>query len=358
MHILLLRRPLVALLLALLLAACSEAPERIVVSGETMGTYYRVTVVHDARQGAPAFDVAALQLQVEQRLLALTNTFSTYEPDSELSRFNQRPAPACQQVSTDLAQVVELSLAIHEQSGGAFNPALGPLIARWGFDSAERGRNWQPPGIDELRELMASTELGALGLRPGGELCKARDLSLNFSAIAKGFGVDALATELERMGISRYLVDIGGELRASGSNPDGKPWRLAVEQPVMQGGQVLDVLELVDGAVATSGDYRNFIDYEGRRFGHTLDPRTGSPVTHELRSVTVVTDSAAQADAWATAFMVLGPGEAASLAEATGLAVLLVEDDTSAGEDGVYRRWYSQGFKALRAAAHSQQRNE
>ncbi len=345
-----LQRGLLALLSLVALLACGEPSQRVVLSGETMGTYYRLTLLLDSDSRAGGIDAAVLEQRVSDRLQSLSETFSTYIPDSELSRYNGLQAPVCQAVSGDLASVVALSLRMHERSAGAFNPALGPVIARWGFDSAGRGPDWQPPGEQELAGLLASTDLGALALGPDGQLCKTRDLALNFSAIAKGYGVDALAEWLDELGLEHYLVDIGGELRARGSNPDGLPWRLAVEQPVVASGQVLEVLEPGNSAVATSGDYRNYIDHAGQRFGHTIDPRNGRPVSHGLRSVTVVSDSAAEADAWATALMVLGPGPGASLARELGLAVLLVEDDTTASSPDGYRRWHSPAFEAFRPA--------
>ena len=341
-------RRLAALVLFFVLPGCSDTAQRVVLSGDTMGTHYRVTIVADRQGRAAGHDAAAIDQRLQQRLASLSAIFSTYIADSELSRYNQLPAPACAPVSQELAALLRLAVQVHERSGGAFNPALGPVIARWGFDSIARGDDWQPPGNSELVSLLERAQFDTLVLRADRQLCKQRDMALNFSAIAKGYAVDAVAAELEKLGIRHYLVDIGGELRASGHNPDGQPWRLAVEQPVMASGQVLEVLELSAGGVATSGDYRNFVDHDGQRYGHTIDPRSGQPVSHGLRSVTVVASTAAEADAWATALMVLGPEQGAELAETLGLAVLLVADDTRTDSPDGYQRWYSPAFAEFR----------
>ena len=327
-------------------------------SGETMGTYYRVTVVENSNDdhaavNAPPFDLDLAKQQVEQQLAVVIASMSTYEADSEISTFNRLASNHCLAVSQALLDVVQQSIDINAATAGAFNPLIGPLVERWGFGQSNAAFVY--PDVAEISALLARADMSALSInRQTQSLCKSADIALDLSAIAKGYAVDLVASQLNALGISNYLVDIGGEVRVSGHNPQRVDWRLAIEKPVFRAGEIEQVVALKDVAIATSGDYRNFFEYQGKRYSHTIDVRTGYPVQHSLASVSVIARSAAEADAWATALNVMGPAEAKRLAAEQNLAVFLItrENSNNAELEGKTENdagfksasWYSESF--------------
>lgn len=328
------RKPIAVLaswivLAALLVSVSACAPEKITwkLSGPTMGTAYHVTVVD-----VPAeIEKAALQSAIDAELVAVNQEMSTYIPDSELMRFNGAPVGQAVQVSGHLAEVIGRSLDIYRRSGGAFDVTVGPLVNLWGF-----GPSPEPEAIpqdSEISELLDVVGSDALELK-GQQLKKSRSVSVDLSAIAKGHGVDRVADLLAAKGISNYLVEVGGELRTAGVNPAGQPWRIGIERPAA--GQVVQKPIQVSGkSVATSGDYRNYYERDGKRYAHTIDPRTGKPVEHRLASVTVIADTCAEADGYATALNVIGADAALKLAEREQLAVFLLVKTDSGFEERV-----------------------
>ena len=231
-------------------------------------------------------------------------------------------------MSRETAEVVALALEVSELSRGSFDVTVGPLVNLWGF-GPDPARD-RVPGDDEIAAALAGIGYGKLRLRAGAEpaLWKEAPLYADLSAVAKGYAVDRVAALLEARGVRNYLVDIGGEMRAAGRKQSGALWRVAVQSPA-GGGDLARVLEVTDVAVATSGDYRNYFELAGTRYSHTIDPRSGRPIRHNLASVTVVDSSAARADALATALNVMGVESGAALAEELQLPVLFIvkEDD-------------------------------
>ncbi|MCP8686877.1 FAD:protein FMN transferase [Marinobacterium sp. OS208] len=287
-----------------ILSGCSSEAERRVlsVSGATMGTTYTVKWV-SAESGDES--VERLGARLQQSLLDVNQSMSTYIKDSELSRFNQAGAGYGTEVSAGLFEVLQLAQSISESTQGAFDVTVGPLVNLWGF--GPDGRVTHAPEqsqIDRARQRVGYQylQLDAPTLRA----TKTADLYVDLSAIAKGYGVDELARVMEHEGIDSYLVEIGGELRARGLKPDGNSWRIAIESPVDAGREVQRVITVHETGVATSGDYRNYFEEGGLRFSHTLDPLTGRPITHQLASVTVLRPTCAEADALATALTVMG----------------------------------------------------
>ncbi|MEM1230484.1 MAG: FAD:protein FMN transferase [Pseudomonadota bacterium] len=315
------RRVLVAALVALLCGCAPPEPTRF--EGSTMGTYYRVSA------GCPDLE-PTLARRLEQELGQVNDAMSNYLPESELSRLNRSELGAWQPVSTELHEVLATAMVLFDRSGGALDITVAPVLRLWGFGPGA-STPAQAPDASAVAAALAETGMGALELRslpPAAR--RIAPIELDLSAIAKGYGVDRLSARLEAEGCRDYLVDIGGELRAAGEHPRGGPWRVGVEVPKAdQFGVVGQVLTLADAALATSGDYRNFIELPdtaaGRqRWSHTIDPRSGHPVEHDLASVTVAAPSAMLADAWATALNVLGPEPAIRLARSEGLSALLL----------------------------------
>ncbi len=295
-----------SLLVASSLAGCdsSSVAEKVLLQGDTMGTYYRITVIDRGQE--QALDQQSLRTVIGAELDAVVASFSTYEPDSEISKLNRLPAGECLASSEAFKAVFLHSQLINERSNGRFNPAIAPLVDLWGF-GAERSA--KVPGPSSIAEALALVDFSRVKLKDADSdnlLCKRDVVRLDFSAIAKGYAVDRLSEILAARGYTNFLVDIGGELRGAGRNAEDRAWQVAVEKPAdniaIEEGVAL-VLELKDMAIATSGNYRNYFYENEIRYGHTLDPQTGTPTSTRVLSATVLHPSAASADAWATALM-------------------------------------------------------
>lgn len=318
---------LVGLLLAGFMPSSATAGEAVHhLSGRTMGTTWQAHVVSDA-------DPGHLRAGIQARLDEVVAQMSTWEPDSDISRFNRAPAGAVQGLPDAFFEVLDAALALAGDTGGAYDPTVGPLVNLWGF--GPDGDRDTPPDDEAIAAVMARGGWRRLALdrrtrtvvQPGG-------LYLDLSSIAKGYGADRVADYLDATGSEAWLVEVGGELRARGRKPGGEAWRVAIERPApddrddggMAGGPLPQlsgiVLEAEDLAIATSGDYRHYFETADGRFSHTIDPRSGRPVSHGLASVTVLHPSCMQADALATALTVLGPEAGYRYAADRGLAVL------------------------------------
>ena len=266
----------------------------------------------------------ALIEQIDRRLVEINDVMSTYIDYSELSQLNANPSTDWIPISWELFYVISESRRVSETSGGAFDITVGPLVNLWGFGPEYADEDI--PGAGEIAARRADTGFHHFILRQSPPAIKKDipNLSVDLSGIAKGYGVDQLAALLEREKIQDYLVEVGGEIRVKGIKMDASPWRVAIEKPLVDQRAVQVVLELSDVGMATSGDYRNYLEKDGQRYSHTIDPNSGYPVTHKLASVTVLSQSTMYADAMATAFMVLGPDKGFTLAEAETLAALFI----------------------------------
>lgn len=307
-------------------------PDRALLRGPTMGTDF--TIVLPGSADRDRAELERLQAQIDAELQAVNDEMSTYLVNSELSRFNRAPVGKLVHVSPHLLEVVRLAKQVSAQSSGTFDVTVGPLVDEWGFGPGDRDERTEPTPerITELRAWVGDDKL-ELDVAAGTLRKRVAGLRVDLSAIAKGHGCDRVAALLEAAGHDDYMVEIGGELRLRGQSPGGEGWSVAVERPtgdVAGVRAVHTILELTDVAVATSGDYRNYWSKGSTRYSHTIDPRTGRPITHALASVTVVVpESAALADAWATALDVLGPDEGLALANRLDLAAyFLVRTDT------------------------------
>jgi len=319
-----------AMLALIAIVACVRAPREIVLTGAAMGTTWTLRVA-PRQQGA---DAAAIRRLVQAALAEVDESMSTYRRDSSVSRFNAAGSTDWIDVPRPLAEVVAESQRIHALSGGAFDITVAPLVRLWGFGPAEPRSD--PPTDESVSATLAACGASNLDVRLETPALRKRapGLTLDLDAIAPGYAVDLVSARLGEAGFRRHMVEIGGELRVLGRNADGRPWRIGIERPDESGRSVARVLHLVDMAVSTSGDYRDFFEAAGQRYSHTLDPRTGRPVTHALASVTVLRPTATEADGLSTALMVLGPAAGFELAERMGWAALFIER----GESGFSQR--------------------
>lgn len=314
--------------LLFLLYSCGgapDAPAEFAHAGGTMGTTFSVKMVSPPIE----LEEETLREGIENSLFAIEQQMSTYLPDSELSRFNAYASTGWFDVSSDLCEAIAVAQSISAASNGAFDVTVGPLVNLWGF--GPDGAVIEPPKAQQIQSALKRT--GYQALHADCSIPAVRkdrpDLYVDLSAFAKGYAVDVLAALLDDSGVGHYLVEVGGELRMRGKNAQGKDWAIAIEDPVRSGRSVHSIVNLTNAAVATSGDYRNYFEYSGDYFSHTIDPRTGYPVSHNVASVTVIADTAAFADAYATALLVLGPAGGPELAEREGIAAyFLLRDDT------------------------------
>lgn len=295
-------------------ASTDSDADRMVLRGKTMGTTFTVTL-------AARPDGDGTLALIEAELAAVDDAMSTYKADSELSRLNRADGGVELPVSDPLREVLGVALDIGRRSGGALDIAIGPLVDAWGFGPADAGTAPSAQRLESLRRLHGQ---GAIVLGQGGVTKRATAVVCDLSSVAKGYAVDRVAAALEGAGHRSFLIEVGGEMRARGRRPGGALWRVGIERPVTDRREVLRALPLLDMAMATSGDYRNFREFGDGRVSHIIDPRTGRPAVSALASVTVLHAEAAVADAWATALTVLGPSEGLKLANAEGLGVLFV----------------------------------
>lgn len=306
------------------------AEEAVVLRGLTMGTTYRVTLPRlPAGVNAEVID-GALRAVLEQ----VDATMSTYRKDSEISRFNRAARDEWIPVSASTSTVAAAAIEMAWRTEGAFDPTVGPLVDLWGFGPA--GPSVRIPDAAAVAAKRRQTGYSALEERRNPPTLRKRSegLRIDFSGIAEGFAVDELAGTLYRIGVSDFLIELGGEVRCRGRHPTGRPWTIAVEVPGLAEARPQRGVALTDAAVATSGDYRKFFIVDGRRYSHVIDPRTGWPVDHGVASVTVIGRSAMQCDALSTALLVMGPEMGFAFAERHGIAGLFV----ARGEAGFSER--------------------
>ena len=288
--------------------------------GPSMGTLYTVSVDADLSEGERPHIAAA----IEAKLARVTDLMSTYDSDSEISRFNRHESTEPFTLSPETMDVLLMAHEISERSRGAFDVTVGPLVDAWGFGPSPVVA--PVPDSAALAALLPLVDYRGLALDQATRTATKGDprMRVDPTAIAQGYAAEAVADTLRALGLANFLVDVGGELRAVGTRRDGRAWRVGVERPDGVEGSVAGTIDLTDEGIDTSGDYRNYFEEGGVRYAHLIDPRTGQAVRVRDASVTVVHDDTAMADAWATALMVLGPEEGWEVALRAGLAAVFL----------------------------------
>ncbi|WP_420583764.1 FAD:protein FMN transferase [Ruegeria sp.] len=334
-------RLLPVLALVTLVSGClfDEEPEVVRLSGETMGTTFNITAI------GTDLDENALAAAVEETLAEVNAKMSNWDPNSEVSTFSASDSTDPVQVSPEFATVLAAANDVHEKTGGTFDVTLGPLIELWGF--GPRKPEDPVPSDEEIQTALDSVgqaRLLKLDQKEGTLAKSDAGVGINLSAIAKGYGIDAVAETLREAGIEDYLVEIGGDLVTKGQNDKGEDWRIAIEKPQAGTQSPQLIVSVSDLGMAGSGDYKNFFEQDGVRYSHIIDPTTGRPITHHTTSVTVLAENAMLADAWATAMLALGQEKGLELAEKHKLAVYFISRDVTGGEDA-YITMHSTAFK-------------
>lgn len=313
----------------LLITSCTERESgALYLSGETMGTSWSVVISRPIEESEEE-----LTQRIQTELDRINKVMSTYDPQSELSVFNLSVSENWQEQSSELVNLIAEARKITAATHGSFDITVGPLVNLWGF--GPQAEPEQVPSDGELEAALAlvGSDRLLMGKNPASLKKTSAKVYVDLSSIAKGYGVDQIAELLEKQNISDYLVEVGGELRGKGQSPRRETWRIGIERPAVGVRAVEQTLALGEGALATSGDYRNYYERKGVRYSHTIDARTGRPVSHKLASVSVYHASAALADGWATALMVLGEEKGPALAEEQGIAAYFL---FRKGEDFVH----------------------
>lgn len=317
------------------LSGCAPQEQAHSVRGETMGTFYNVRYFGPTR--------LALDAAIDNRLQQLDASLSTYKTGSEVSLFNASKANQWFPVSASTAEIVALAQSISLRSDGAFDITIGPLVELWGFGSGPFQS--EPPPAELIRERLSHVGYQNISVRNNPPALRKSHpaTAIDLSAIAKGYAVDQLAELLDDAGVDAWLIEVGGELRTRGSKTAGQPWQVGIEKPIANERSAQRVISLRNAAIATSGDYRNFFEFNGVRYSHSINPLTGWPVPDNIGSVSVIANDAMTADAWATALLVKGSDEALQLAEANALAISIIQR----GADGKFTEQLSPAFAAL-----------
>ncbi len=325
---------LVFVLVTVWTVACTPRVDPVVhLTGPTMGTQYNVKYL-----ASDAISPEKLQSDINELLILINKQMSTYDPSSELSRFNQSRGEEPFPLSQGTLDVLHEAVRLGQLSDGVLDVTVGPLVNLWGF-----GPNARPVKVPS-DELIKSTKnrigLDKLLLLSGAAKKLEPELYVDLSTIAKGYGVDEVADLLESYGINNYLAEIGGEMRLSGNKGDDQPWVIAVEKPITTERAVQRFLSIGNNAIATSGDYRNFYEENGVRYSHLIDPKSGYPIQHSLVAVTVVHPSCMVADGLATAINVMGVERGLAFANRLNVAALLISN-----ENGKFKEYNTAEFE-------------
>ena len=312
------------------LSACQQPPDYNNLSGETMGTSYHIS--YQLPKGA---DEIAIQAAIDQRLQQINDSMSTYQSDATISKFNRLAKDTPITIDADFSHVLAISRQVYEQSSGAFDPTVMPLIETWGFGSTMTVERLQsPPSATEIAQALALVDFESV-VQKDNTIYKTKEgIGLDFSAVAKGYGVDVIADVLKNnYQIRNYMVEIGGEVATSGVSSQQQPWQIAIDAPI-EGSTVSErqtmaaIRQPINNGnkmyLATSGNYRNSVVFDGKHYSHTIDPTTGEPIAGGAPSVTVVAESVAHADAWATALTAMPYEQALASAEKHNIAALFI----------------------------------
>ncbi|HMN43727.1 MAG TPA: FAD:protein FMN transferase [Povalibacter sp.] len=304
----------------LLLTACTPAPDLIELAGPAQGTTYSIKIVDPPR----GIDRQSLQSVVDEVFANVDRQMSGYREDSELSRFNRSSSTDWFDVSPDVVKVVAAAAQVSDLSQGALDITVAPLVNLWGMGAGGELRD--VPDTQRIEQARQDVGYRRLAVRnaPAALRKELPQLTVDLNAVAPGYTVDLIAQRFAAMGVTNFMIDVGGEVRARGRNARNELWRIAVERPVDDEPEPYAIVQLDDIAVTTSGEYRHYVMRDGHRYSHTIDPRTGRPVEHRLASVVVIMPTAIEADAWTTALNVLGEEAGYALAQRQRIPAMFI----------------------------------
>ena len=306
------------------LLGCEADQGRHELSGSTMGTAWNLSYYASPKNRSSEPEL--VRSKVEDRLLHLNTILSNYVDDSEISRLNALPSGKYSSISPELIKVFNVALQISKLTNGIYDISISPLVELWGFGPSLP--RFHIPSIEEIAANRLLVGLDEIIIdEENNTILKSSARSFDLSSLGKGYAVDVISDDLKNLGISNFLFEIGGELFASGTPAQDRLWKVAVKSPLPNSSGISKIFSLSEVAVATSGDYQNFFEHQNIRYSHIIDPITGFPIQRDLVSATVIAKDAMTADAFATAFILLGSEKAIALANQRNLAVYLIKKD-------------------------------
>ena len=280
---------------------CADIENQYTISGNTMGTTYLVKIITPNNN----YEIGSIEKSIDSLLIQLNKQMSTWDPESEISQFNSWNSKVPFAVSNDFLNVVKKSITISKNTGGLFDPTVFDLMSLWGFGPNPRSGF---PDMKDVHRVLEHTGIGKIEITDSVLVKSNKGCKLDLNAIAKGYGVDKTFNLLNQKGFKNIFVEIGGEVKCSGKNIKNKNWSIGIEDPSDDGNyekKISAIISVPNGAIATSGNYRNIVDLDGEILGHTINPQTGFPIQTDVLSVSVLSNSCMESDAWATALMAM-----------------------------------------------------
>ena len=280
---------------------CADIENQYTISGNTMGTTYLVKIITPNNN----YEIGSIEKSIDSLLIQLNKQMSTWDPESEISQFNNWNSKVPFAVSDDFLNVVKKSITISKNTGGLFDPTVFDLMSLWGFGPNPRSGF---PDMEDVNRVLEHTGIGQIEITDSVLVKRNKRCKLDLNAIAKGYGVDKTFNLLNQKGFNNIFVEIGGEVKCSGKNIKNKNWSIGIEDPSDDGNyekKISAIISVPNGAIATSGNYRNIVDLDGEILGHTINPQTGFPIQTDVLSVSVLSNSCMESDAWATALMAM-----------------------------------------------------
>jgi len=280
---------------------CADIENQYTISGNTMGTTYLVKIITPDNN----YEIGSIKKSIDSLLIQLNKQMSTWDPESEISKFNEWNSKVPFAVSNDFLNVVKKSITISKNTGGLFDPTVFDLMSLWGFGPNPRSGF---PDMEDVNRVLEHTGIGQIEITDSVLVKRNKRCKLDLNAIAKGYGVDKTFNLLNQKGFKNIFVEIGGEVKCSGKNIKNKNWSIGIEDPSDDGNyekKISAIISVPNGAIATSGNYRNIVDLDGEILGHTINPQTGFPIQTDVLSVSVLSNSCMESDAWATALMAM-----------------------------------------------------
>lgn len=326
------------IVLGLVLPGCKEKASEAEIEGSAQGTTYHIKLVLNDE----ASSIENIRQQIAAILAEIDAQMSNYREDSDISRLNAQETVDWLPASPEIVRLLAITDQVYRRSEGCYDLTVKPLFDLWGFSKHEN----RVPSDQEIAVLMPHIGMHLLEIDEAGHRIKKNDpkLKIDLSSIAQGYSVGVVARRLDMLGVEGYLVEIGGEMLVKGRKANGEDWRIGIETPTPSGRglqKIIDIKEMKGTAVMTAGTYRNFFVDKGKNYSHILNPKTGRPVNHRLRSVTVILDDPSWADAWDTALLCVGESKAMQIAEAENLKVFLVYEN-----DNQLNEYASKAFEA------------
>lgn len=327
------------LVMVLALCGCRKVVPETEVDGAAQGTTYHIKMVLDKNSAS----LEDIKRQITATLAEIDAQLSNYRDDSEISRINSKESVNWLPVSREITELLVIAENVYLRTSGCYDLTIKPLFDLWGFSAHEH----RVPTDAEIAKVLPHIGMPLLEIDAADQRIRKKDpkLKIDLSSIAQGYSVGVVARLIEGLGVKNYLVEIGGEMMVKGRKANGEDWRVGVETPTpySKGVQeVIDIREERGSAIMTAGTYRNYFEENGHTYSHILNPKTGRPVTHSLRSVTVMHDDPAWADAWDTALLCVGEEEAMRIADSENLKVLLIYD-----HDNQLKEYMTKAFVAI-----------